>query len=871
MSPRKRRYFRNVAAALVLLLVTAWVVPSFFNADRYRPRLEAGLENALHRKVTFGHITLHLFPHPGFSIDSVVVAEVPEFGLEPFARVQRIDCELMWRSLWHSGLDFSSLQLHHPSINLVRNSAGAWNIENLLLNSGIGASGRARTSAPAHPRGLRIEADDARFNFKLRQDKKPFAIVNSRAEMDFDFASQRVSFRLKGDPVRTDLELPTPGPVELTGTWVPARAAGSSLDATLRGQGALLYDWIPLLTGRNPGIYGVLDTTIHLSGTLRKIVFSGDARLSQLHRWEQLPPANDLPCHLRFQGFFDRDQSELGIGKFNLAFADSEASLQGSIKKLTSRPDFDLAVAFKGSRVQDMLNVGSRVLGKPLRWNLTGNVDGKLAMQGPWAERRYEGALTAREVRLQTSSGTFPISRVDVWFARDSVRLAPTAVRLASGVEVVAEGSVRDIWPAGRRHPLAVKPRYDFTVYSHSFALADLLRFGRALGLKQADSVAAEGIGAFTLHATGQAWPLMRPNITAQARIRSARLVIPGLTEPVNIPRASIQIYDKQVIVNPVVAVMGTSVFSGWLMHEGSPGKPWKFSLKSDKLSIGQGAQWFEATRGQDSTSLFEKLSGIGALLGSSRPASSPLSRLNAQGHFATPIVSYRALTLRNFKANVDVDNRTIRVSKINFEAANGRGHGMLLVDLRQSPAKISGELSTEGGRLHTLASYLPSALAKVRGFYSMAGRFTARGLTRAEIANSLQGHAVVKFESVSLGDFDPVKVLARHAGMGILEASPQPVLIPDAVAHLRIRDRQVALDDSSIDLSGAALQLEGTYAFDGTAALQVRLDLSGLPPRWFPTQEAQGTAPRLADLRFAGSLSHLQMVPAMRLSQKQP
>lgn len=871
MSPRKRRYLRIIITALVLLLVTAWVVPSFFNAERYRPLLKSALEKALHRRITFGRIALHLFPQPGFTVDNVVVGEAPAFGLEPFARVQSIDCELLWRSLWHSGLEFGTLQLEHPSINLVRNAAGEWNIENLLLNSGIARPPHARASGASHLPSLRVEADDARFNFKLRQDKKPFAVVDSQAEIDIDFDSRRISFRLSGDPVRTDLELPTPGPVELEGTWKPAEESGNTLDATLRTRGSLLYDWIPLVTGRNPGVYGVVDSTIHLTGTFRKIGFDGDARLSQLHRWEQLPPSNDLPCRLHFQGVFDRDQRKLSIRTFDLGFADSEASVEGSIEKLTSRPDFDLVVAFKRSRLQDLLKFGRRVLGKSVGWDITGNVDGKLKVLGPWAERRYEGALTAREVRLRTSSGTYPVSKVAIRIAQDRVRLFPTRVRLARGVEVVAEGSVWDISPARGRYRPAVKPRYGLTFYSHAVALTDLLNFGRALGLKQAEGFAAEGIGTFTLRVTGPAWPLSRPHVTAQATIRSARLAIPGLTQPVNIPRARIEIYGKQVVVNPLVAVMGTSVFSGWLMHEGPAERPWSFSLEADKLSVGQGAVWFEATQSQSSASLFDRLPGIGALLRSRHPGPGIFSRLNAEGHFSTPALNYRALTLRNFKAKVDIFHRAIRVFDVTFEAGGGRGRGTLLADLRQSPAQISAEVSMEGARLQTLASYMPRALAKVHGLGFASGHFSARGLTHAEITRSLQGEATVRLVSISLGNFDPVSELARRAGLNAFETDPQPAFIPSAVVHLQVQNRQLAFKNCRVGLSGAKLKLAGTYGFDGTAAVQVHADLSGLRSRWRATLPRKGARPRQTDVRLAGPLRHLRILPATRLLEAQP
>lgn len=870
MTPRKRRYFRNAATTLVLILATVWIVPQFFNAERYRPLVRTALEKALHRKITFGHIAVHLFPQPGFTIDSVVVEEAPSFGLEPFARVENIDCELLWRSLWRGGLEFGTLQLDHPSINLVRNAHGQWNIENLLTHSEIARPARGRGQAGSSLPPLRIEASGARLNFKLREDKKPFAIVDASANMRFDFASRSLRFRISGDPVRTDLELPTPGPVVLAGTWKPGQALGDTLDATLETSGALLYDWIPLVTGYNPGVYGVLETSIHLTGTLRKIAFDGRARLRHLHRWEQLPPSSDLPCRLHFQGSLDRNQRKLAIHALDLAFGGSEVDVSGSIDDVTTRPLFDLAVASKRSRADDLLKLGRRVLGRRVSWALTGDVRGRLRLRGPWADRRYEGALSARALRLHTASGTYPISRVAVRIGRDEIRLSSARIELAPGVDVLAEGTVRHISPrtGGRRE--ALKPRYDFTVYSGEFSLAKFLKFGRALGLREAEDYRADGIGAFTLHASGWAWPLSQPKITARATVRSARLVIPGLTRPINIPRVRIQIYGKQIMVNPFVAVMGTSVFSGWLMHDGSFKEPWHFNLAADKLSIEQGSQWFNATKDYGSPSLFERITGITDLLGPHRPAFRLFSRLKAQGTFATPLVSYRDLALRDFMGKAVISGRRIRITHATFAGAGGRGTGNLEVDLRQGPARISGSVRTEGTRLQAFAAYVPPALQHVRGRCSATAHFKARGLTRPEIARSLQAEAELKFADVSLGSFDPVSAIAHYSGIDVFETDRQPALIPSAAALLRIANRRVTLSKFPVEVAGAELELSGVYGFDGRATLHVHADLSGLPSRWFRTQPpAAAGHPRLAEVRLGGTLRHLRTLPDMRLSQK--
>lgn len=872
MSSRKRRYIRNAAIALLLLLVAAWVVPSFFNAGRYRPLLRAALERSLHRKVTFGHIALHFFPHLGFTVDNVVIDEAPAFGAEPFVRVDRIDCDLRWRSLWHSHLDFGTLQLQHPSINIVRNSVGEWNIENLLLQSGISKQSSGHASSARPPSNLAIDVENARLNFKVGQNKKPFAIVDTQAHLDFDYGSDRVSFRIAGDPVRTDLEFPTPGLVELDGDWAPARAHGHTLRATLRTQGAMLYDWVPLLTGQNPEVYGVMNATVHLSGSLRKIGFSGQARLTQLHRWEQLPASNDMPCHLRFRGQFDRDDERLLMSGLDLAFANSQVHVEGAVTGVTTKPDLDLVVAFERSQLQDLMRLGIRVMGKPVSWGVTGRLNGMIAIRGPWGAQRYGGFLNAHKVRLDTASGAFPVSPVDIRITHYGIRLSPARVWLAPGVEVRAEGMMRHISSGrGKRHA-AFHPTYDLTLDSRAVNLEKLLHFGRALGLSGFKHLEVQGVGSFAFHVVGAAWPWTTPSVTAEARIRSARLVIPGLSGPLNIPRAHVQVYGKQVVVNPLLAVMGTSVFSGWIMHQRGSHEPWNFSLKADKLSIDQDAQWFEGIGDQASKSFFARLADIGALISGHRPSFSLPDSLDVRGHLSTQLVTYRSLALRDFQASVDIHDRKIRLSQIGFRADDGHGEGSALVDLARNPALISVRTSVEGASVQAIDSYLPPALTEVRGHYSAAGHFEARGLTHGQITRTLRGAATVRFENIDLGGFNPIRILARRSGIAFLEDGPRPLLVRTATAHLRIRHRHVIIEDFPVELSGAHFEMQGNCTFGGAASLRVRADLRGIPQPWVPVRpNTAKSASRLADLHFAGTLHNLEMVPSTQISQKQP
>ena len=76
------RVFQAVAAFLVLILIAGLMLPRV-NTDRYRGRIQAALEAALGRKVTFGKVHFNLFTGPGFTLRDVSVAEDPALGVNP--------------------------------------------------------------------------------------------------------------------------------------------------------------------------------------------------------------------------------------------------------------------------------------------------------------------------------------------------------------------------------------------------------------------------------------------------------------------------------------------------------------------------------------------------------------------------------------------------------------------------------------------------------------------------------------------------------------------------------------------------------------------------------------------------------------------
>lgn len=894
MSASRRRHARNVTIVLVLLVLGAWWVPSLVNAERYRRTLVADLGQMLGRRVDFASASFNLVPRPGFSLHGVVVEEDPHFGTEPFARIDEVECDLRLRSLWRGHLDFVQLRLEGATLNLVRDGRGEWNVENLLGGRGS-ASSRSATYGRTRPR-LVVDADGARLNFKIGANKKSFAITDLSARLSSDPFAHTVRFRLTGSPIRTDSPLPTPGALTFSGSWKPGDDPAAGLNAVMETSGAMLYDWVPLVTGRNPGIYGVLDSNIRLSGGLGILRFQGQARLAQLRRWESLPPSGNLPVILRFRGQFDRTQGEVAFDSLDAAFASSRVHVTGRITDISSSPRLNLAVALDRARLEDLFALGRRLRGaSPGRLSLAGALEARVAVQGAWQGLQYSGFATARDASLNTPAGAYPLSDATLRLGDGGARLEPVTIAIARGVEVTAEGAAGRIHapsvrrgfsllgiPASRaRGQVRSRPpqpgseangagasRYELSFMTASIPVTDLIRFARSLGAPVSQNLNARGVASAEFRLSGPVRPFTAPAVSGHLDVFRTRLYVPGVTEAVDLSRAHFQISGKRVIVGPLTARVGTSTFAGRLEHDGDRKQPWQFDIRADRLNLNQGALWFDALGHRPSLRLLDFLPGLSSLADRLAAGSNLLSAIDAQGQFFTPDLSYGALHLRNFQADVGISKRVIRISRAAFNAAGGRGQGSAEVSLASSPPRVRISLALDRGRVQTWAVDGPEQLRKVRGVMSGTVDLETQGLTHDDLASNLRGTARARLTNVDLGGFDPLAAAARWASLGTFDTARGSTTLAALDATFLIRNRRVTLTSNAIRIAGGLFDLAGTYDFDGTVALRVRADLRHTTRRWLDPSDDADPDNRVASFQLSGRLDQLTPVPAAQAAQ---
>ncbi|MBV8570127.1 MAG: AsmA family protein [Acidobacteriaceae bacterium] len=137
-----RRLMTVLGIAVGVILVLLVVVVSFFNINKFRPRIQAELQSKLNRPVTLGELHLHLFPL-SIKVDGLTIGESPAFAsAPPFASAKEVYGSADLGSILHGEPKIESLTLQDPQVELIRNAAGVWNFSDIGSSTAASASGK---------------------------------------------------------------------------------------------------------------------------------------------------------------------------------------------------------------------------------------------------------------------------------------------------------------------------------------------------------------------------------------------------------------------------------------------------------------------------------------------------------------------------------------------------------------------------------------------------------------------------------------------------------------------------------------------------------------------------------------------------------
>ena len=631
----------GVAAIAALLLVLFLWRPGVY---KLRGRIAGSIGSALGRRVTLDNVRLHLLPRPGFDLEGLVIYDDPAFSAEPMIRAQEVSAAIRLSSLFRGRLEIATLSATEPSINLVRNHQGRWNLASLLeRNAQIPAAPTAKPASERRPAFPYLQAGGARINFKIGETKKSYALMDADVALWQD-SENSWGARLKAEPVRTDFNLTDTGLLRINATWQRAASLRlTPLQITAQWQNGQLGQITKLLSGKDRGWRGGVNLTAKLSGTPEALRIESRTAVEEFHRYD-IAESESLSLTTACSGQYDAVTATLADLLCESPVAGGIVRLRGSLAALAQVPAYDLTIEAQKVPLSSVIRL-LRQAKKQIPADLTAsgllnaefhamrsvpgeelkNRPGKGTASAVPPEANEElgfgprGALTSRRVLRQwTGSGAATNVRLLSNAGKDELVLGTIPLTLVSAGS--AEGKLayprtkeqREQELAGpqlRVGPVALVMNASEPVNAGGWVsgigyrfflrgdleLKNLFRLENVLGIP-ATRPAAEGAAKLDVSVSGPWQGFAAPNFLGTAQLRNVRAEMHGLNTPIEIGSATMSLTPDAVLLQKISAHTGSTHWSGGVTaprHCVTPNCVYQFDLTADQFSTEDLAEWF--------------------------------------------------------------------------------------------------------------------------------------------------------------------------------------------------------------------------------------------------------------------------------------
>jgi hypothetical protein len=639
---------RKIVLAALMLAAAAVAVAPFLHADRFRRKVHQSLEAALGRKVEIADVRFSLLRGPGFTLNKVVIHEDPAIGIEPIAYVASMEANIRIRALFAGRLEFSSLRLNEPSVNLVKTVAGPWNFQPLV----------ARAAAADLPE-FRVRG--GRLNFKFGDTKSVFYFTG--ADLDIDPASVpggRFDVRFSGEPARTDRPAHGFGRFSGRGRWQPSPPGDGRLDLSLNLERSAIGELVTLVHGEDLGVHGRVAATARLRGPIDNVEIAGDLQLQDIHRWDLMPPyAAGGP--LRFRGRVDLKAQRLEIE--TVPERNSALIVRFRAARYLSDPAWGVNVALNRLPVARVLEI-SRHMG----FSFTDRLSAEGEMTGVFGYSPADGLqgsadmLGARIGLVGSPSAVFEEARLTV--AGSRLRLAPALLRTADGeavrldldyqqdpgrvdLQVQTDQLSLDGPDGGQSLPAGIG-RVPFLNHFHGGAWSGVLRYRQNTG-------------------TPGEW-------SGSIRVTGTNVAVNGLAAPLAIEAASVKLDGDRVSVTDAKGALGETAIEGDYRHQPGARYPHRIRCRVERLRAGELERLFMPTL-QRQAGLLSRALAFGR-----SPLPDWLRTRKAEGTLEIGSFAAQGLDFESVRARWFWQGERLEFTRVSARTAQGRIDGHLSI-----------------------------------------------------------------------------------------------------------------------------------------------------------------------------------------------
>ncbi|HYA62197.1 MAG TPA: AsmA family protein [Candidatus Sulfotelmatobacter sp.] len=829
------RKYGGIALLILALLVAVQVGVSFLvKTHRMRGFLIAHLESAFGRPVQVGDFSIQILPMPELDMDGVTIGEDPAFGSEYFLRAERMTASFRWMGLLRGSFQFGTMSLTRPSLILVRNAAGRWNLEGWLPPAQAKSAGvppgpsRLNLSESTH-RLQKIEFDEGRINFKQGDEKRPFAFINVSGTVE-QVSPGRWRLRLEAQPWRSGVALQSTGTLLVVGDVAGTSARLQPAQIRLHWEKVSLADLFRLITGNDPGVRGefALDGNANVGvashdteARASEWRFELQARATQIHRWDLTERSDNPRVNVNVKGLWDIAGGEARAEELRVEMPRS--NLSGSAVLQTSVPAawraqfktmaiqaqdlLDCYRAFlpdlaEGVAVSDSISGHLSVSGWPLRWD-DGVIEGKagiLRVPGldgsridPFRGSVRNGKFSLEDVRLRLAAAA-PIQVATEKTEKGSVKARATAAPEDSLQFNLSHDSSQ------RQGGLKLNLRLADATQLFKLATA----FGRRLNQGWEYTGGASGVLTWDWGTS-----LKEARRSGSIELTKSQLEIAGLNQPLKIDEARLEWREgKRSATIGKVDAFGAS-WSGTMFEtaEGTAGEQtsWRFQLHADHLDAAELDRWFGP---RARPNWLQRL--LPSLLGGNNAqgrASELLRRVSAEGELTADTLTIEKIKLTKARATLAFRNLRLQARNGEAEWAGGRVRGEVRALFTPLP---SYEVTAEIERINLAQLPWPPRWAeRWSGTATGKIRLETGGVGREELLKQLTGQGDVKLSKIELRGWD----VSASTESGTLRAGTSRWASGEG--KFEVGERMLRFNAVRLAAPHARTQLSGTLGFD--------------------------------------------------------
>jgi uncharacterized protein involved in outer membrane biogenesis len=826
-----QKWWKPALGMVVLVIVLQGGVSLLARTHRVHAYLVAHLERAFGREVEVVSFDARILPSPQLDANGVTVGEDPSFGHEYFLRAERLSAGLRWTGLLKGHFEFGTMSLNKPSLILVRNWQGRWNLEGWLPPAKPEALQSPRSYGPPSPaapvnRLQKIDFDEGRINFKAGDDKLPFAFTSVSGSVE-QISPGRWQLHLEAQPWRSGVSLQSAGTIKVSGDVAGTSTRLQPAEITLHWSGASLADVFRLLRGQDYGLRGVfaLDATAK-SGTAKEDVpgdwkFSAQGHAGRIHRWDLTERADNPRLNANVNGRWNVGARSLDAEE--IAVEGPRSNLRGMFRLAGGNvPSMELRLDSLGIQASDLL-AWYRAFHPGVDEGVTVEqyFTGGMIWRG-WPLALESAALSSSGGILKVPGFADPwrIGPVNGGRERDTLTIGP--VRVALG------GDLRDVLsPKKRRVALAMNNAADLTLIHDLNAQSgsvsvegNILKVEDFLNLSTAFGHQLQHGWELTGQATAVTkWEWKKPfagRWSARIGFSRSNLTVAGLNQPLKVSEGELDWIEGRRAAR-IVRIEGfggtwTGNVEELSRNDGENGPQWNFQLSVDQLNAADLDRWVGP---RARPSWLQRL--LPQLLGESAPSTSAselVRRVNAEGELDIAHLTIEKLKLEQVIAKGSLHDLHLDVREAQAEWAGGKVQAKINAKFLPRPVY---EIAAKLERVNL--AELPGTGRNAERFGGVASgtlQLKTEGVGRDELLGKLAGRGEFHLSKVEFRGWDVNASVADGAARS-------------GVSHwatgecsLLLRDRSIFLDDFRLDGGKQLTLVNGTLSFGRNADLSI-------------------------------------------------